>query len=109
MPSADCHLRIGDDAAPGFQDVRSAFPRGCDVTAKRKLKVVRIEDRELEGHRAEIIADVKKMVEKYRKIFDWDVPDIDQAEADRLILLEMRKALGELDANIRDNRSANIK
>jgi hypothetical protein len=59
--------------------------------------VARIEERELEGHRAEIIDDVKKMVEKYRKIFDWDVPDIDQASADKLILSEVRKALGELE------------
>jgi hypothetical protein len=59
--------------------------------------VARIEERELEGHRAEIIADVGKMVEKYRKIFDWDVPDIDQAAADKLILSEVRKALGELE------------
>ena len=59
--------------------------------------MVSIEERELEGHRAEIIADVKKMVEKYRKIFDWDVPDIDQAAADRLIVSEVRKALGELE------------
>ena len=59
--------------------------------------MARIEERELEGHRAEIIADVGKMVEKYRKIFDWDVPDIDQAAADKLILSEVRKALGELE------------
>ena len=56
-----------------------------------------IEERELEGHRADIIADVRKLVEKYRKIFDWDVPDIDQAAADKLILSEVRKALGELE------------
>ena len=59
--------------------------------------MARIEERELEGHRAEIIADVGKMVEKYRKIFDWDVPDIDQAAADKLILSEVRKALSELE------------
>jgi hypothetical protein len=64
------------------------------------LKVARIEERELEGHRDEIIADVKKMVEKYRKIFDWDVPDIDQAAADRLILSEVRKALGDLEKEL---------
>jgi hypothetical protein len=62
--------------------------------------VARIEERELEGHRAEIIADVEKMVEKYRKIFDWDVPDIDQAAADRLILLEVHKALDELEKKL---------
>lgn len=59
--------------------------------------MARIEERELEGHRADIIADVRKLVEKYRKIFDWDVPDIDQAAADKLILSEVRKALGELE------------
>ena len=59
--------------------------------------MVKIEERELEGHRDAIIADVKKLVEKYRAIFDWDVPDIDQAAADRLILSEVRKALDELE------------
>ena len=48
--------------------------------------MVKIEERELEGHRDAIIADVKKLVEKYRAIFDWDVPDIDQTVADKLIL-----------------------
>ena len=62
--------------------------------------MARIEERELEGHLDEIIADVKKMVEKYRKIFDWDVPDIDQAAADRLILSEVRKALGDLEKEL---------
>jgi vacuolar-type H+-ATPase subunit E/Vma4 len=64
------------------------------------LEVARIEERELEGHRAEIVADVENMIEKYRKIFDWDVPDIDQAAADRLILSEVRRALGELEKKL---------
>jgi hypothetical protein len=59
--------------------------------------VAKIEERELEGHRAQIIADVKKLVEKYRAIFDWDVPDIDQTAADKLILMQIRKALDELE------------
>ena len=59
--------------------------------------MAQIEHKELEAHRDEIIADVKKLVEKYRKIFDWDVPDIDQAVADMLIVLEVRKALDELE------------
>jgi len=56
-----------------------------------------MEEKELEGHREELVADVKKLVEKYRAIFDWDVPDIDQSSADKLILMEVRKALGELE------------
>lgn len=59
--------------------------------------MVKIEERELEGHRDAIIADVKQLVEKYRAIFDWDVPDIDQTIADKLILMEMRKVLNELE------------
>ena len=56
-----------------------------------------IEQMELEGHRSEIIADVKSLVEKYRAIFDWDVPEIDQDVADKLILVEMRKALDDIE------------
>lgn len=62
--------------------------------------MAKIEEKELEGHRAQIIADVKKLVEKYRAIFDWDVPDIDQNAADKLILTEIRKALDELEQKL---------
>lgn len=59
--------------------------------------MAKIEEKELEGHRDQIIADVKELVEKYRAIFDWDVPDIDQTVADKLILTEVRKALNEIE------------
>ena len=59
--------------------------------------MAKIEERELEAHRDEISADLKKLVEKYRAIFDWDVPDIDQTVADKLIVTEVRKALNELE------------
>jgi hypothetical protein len=59
--------------------------------------MAKIEEIELEGHRSQIIADVKSLVEKYRAIFDWDVPEIDQGVADKLILVEMRKALDDIE------------
>ncbi len=59
-----------------------------------------IEQKELEGHRDQIDADVKKLVEKYRAIFDWDVPDIDQAAADKLILTEVRRAVDALERKL---------
>ena len=62
--------------------------------------MVKIEQTELDGHRDEIIADVEQLVEKYRAIFDWDVPDIDQTVADKLILGEVRKALDELEKKL---------
>ncbi len=57
----------------------------------------KIEQLELDVHRSQIIADVKSLVEKYRVIFDWDVPEIDQNIADRLILVAIRKALADLE------------
>ncbi|MDO8931808.1 MAG: hypothetical protein Q7U97_05380 [Rhodocyclaceae bacterium] len=59
-----------------------------------------IEQLELDGHRHEIVADVRALVERYRAIFDWDVPDIDQQAADKLILAEMRKAFGAIESEL---------
>lgn len=60
----------------------------------------KLEDVELARHRDQIVADVRKLVDKYRAIFDWDVPDIDQVAADRLILAEIGKALGEINKTL---------
>jgi len=59
--------------------------------------MAKMEQLELEAHRSGIIADVKNLVEKYRAIFDWDVPDIDQGFADKLIVVEIRKALDDIE------------
>jgi hypothetical protein len=59
-----------------------------------------IEQVELERHRGALAADVRNLVEKYRAIFDWDVPDIDQNAADKLILGEIRKALDEIEKKL---------
>lgn len=60
----------------------------------------KMEQLELEAHRSGIIKDVKKLVEKYRAIFDWDVPDIDQSLADRLIIVEVRNALDDIEKGL---------
>ncbi|NTV10419.1 MAG: hypothetical protein HGA47_06540 [Zoogloea sp.] len=62
--------------------------------------MARMEQMELENHRDDIIADVERVVEKYRSIFDWDVPEIDQNLADKLILVEVRKALDALEKKL---------
>ena len=56
----------------------------------------KLEQFEIEAHRGEIVRDVRHLVEKYRAVFDWDVPDIDQAAADRLILTEVVTAVNAL-------------
>ncbi|MBU2964120.1 hypothetical protein Q4508_08125 [Amphritea sp. 2_MG-2023] len=55
-----------------------------------------IEELELSAHRDDIIKDVKDLIEKYRSIFEWDVPEIDEKLADTLILNEVRKALDDV-------------
>jgi hypothetical protein len=58
------------------------------------------EQMELDAHRSQIIADVKSLVEKYRSIFDWDIPEIDQNIADKLILAAIRKSLDDIEKDL---------
>ena len=51
---------------------------------------------ELERRRVRLVADLRALVESYRAIFDWDVPDIDQRVADALILDAFDQALKEI-------------
>jgi hypothetical protein len=59
-----------------------------------------LEQVELARDRGRLVGEVKKLVDRYRAIFDWDVPDIDQRAADRLILGEIRKAVDELEKKL---------
>jgi hypothetical protein len=59
----------------------------------------KMEQLELEAHRSEIDADMRSLVEKYRRVFGWDIPEIDQQAADKLILAAMRKALDDIQHN----------
>jgi hypothetical protein len=62
--------------------------------------MAKIEEIELDAHRSQIIADMKSLVEKYRAIFGWDVPDIDQKAADKLILAAIRKELDNIEKQL---------
>jgi hypothetical protein len=62
--------------------------------------MARIEIIKMDAHREQLVSDVKKLVEKYRSIFGWDVPDNDQAFSDSLILTAIRQALDDIDANL---------
>jgi hypothetical protein len=70
------------------------------LNIKETIAVENIEQIELEAHRSQIIADVKSLVEKYRSIFDWDIPDIDQNRADKLILTAIRDCLDEIERDL---------
>ena len=57
-----------------------------------------MEQLEMNANSAQLKADVKDLVEKYRSIFDWDVPEVDEAFSDRLILKALRQALDDVEA-----------
>lgn len=55
-----------------------------------------MEQLEIEAHRSEIVADMRKLYEKYRAIFGWDIPEIDQKAANELILSAMHTAVDKI-------------
>jgi hypothetical protein len=89
-PNAQSRLRATRYYAASKESPQT---KGRDVVA-------RIEEVELNEQRGAIRADLQKLVEKYRAIFDWNVPDIDQPAADKLILKELRNALDDLERTI---------
>ena len=59
-----------------------------------------IETLELDAHRQQLISDVGRLVEKYRTIFGWDVPELDQTFSDQLILSAIRQALDDIETKL---------
>ena len=55
-----------------------------------------MEQVELDRHRSDIVADMRNLFDKYRTIFDWDIPEVDQQAADKLILAAMHSALDDI-------------
>jgi hypothetical protein len=56
-----------------------------------------IEALEMDAHRVQLNSDVRHLVDEYRAIFGWDVPEVDEALSQRLIVKAIRQALGELE------------
>ena len=56
-----------------------------------------LERLELEAHREQLEADVRRLVEKYLAISEWDVPEIDEPLASRLIITAVRQALDRVE------------
>ena len=59
--------------------------------------MAQIEELEMDAHRAQLNSDVRHLVDKYRAIFGWDVPEVDEALSQRLIVKAIRQALDELE------------
>lgn len=59
--------------------------------------ISKIEEIEMAAHRAELSADLERLFTKYRAIFGWDIPEVDVAHSDRLILESLRSALDDIE------------
>jgi hypothetical protein len=62
--------------------------------------MAQMEQIELARHKSEILADMNKLIDRWRSIFDWDVPEIDQTYADKLIIDEARTALDQIERDL---------
>ena len=60
--------------------------------------MAKIEELELDAHREQLKSDVRSLVNKYRAIFGWDVPEIDEALSDLLIFQALHRPLDEMQA-----------
>lgn len=65
--------------------------------------MARIEELELDAHRKQLNSDLKALMKKYRSIFEWDVPDVDQRHADRLIVAAIREALDGVENTLAES------
>ena len=59
--------------------------------------MAQIEELEMDAHRAQLNADLRRLVDKYRAIFGWDVPEVDEALSERLIIDSLRRALDGIE------------
>lgn len=59
--------------------------------------MAQIEELEMDAHRAPLEADLRRLVDKYRAIFGWDVPEVDEALSERLIIDALRRALDDIE------------
>ena len=58
--------------------------------------MAQIEELEMDAHLAHLNADVRHLVDKYRAIFGWDVPEVDETLSQQLIVKAMRQALDDV-------------
>lgn len=65
--------------------------------------MAKMEQLELDAHREQLTSDVKRLVEKYRSIFEWDIPGIDELASDKLILGAIRQALDAVESSLTDS------
>ncbi len=52
---------------------------------------------EIDRYHKRIVKDMKHLIERYREIMAWDIPENDPVEADKLIFKAVHEALDEIE------------
>jgi len=52
---------------------------------------------EIERYHKRIVKDMRHLIERYREIMAWDIPENDPVEADKLIFKAVHAALDEIE------------
>ena len=52
---------------------------------------------EIERYHKRIVKDMRHLIERYREIMAWDIPENDPVEADKLIFKAVHEALDEIE------------
>lgn len=58
-----------------------------------------LEQVEIERYRRELDHDVQHLVKKYCRIMSWEVPEMDEQAASKLIFKALRDALADAEKN----------
>jgi hypothetical protein len=56
-----------------------------------------LEQVEIHRYRSELEHDVRHLVKKYCRIMSWEVPELDEAAAGKLIFRALRQALDDVE------------
>ncbi|MGD2019425.1 MAG: hypothetical protein PVJ47_00095 [Thiohalocapsa sp.] len=56
-----------------------------------------LEQVEINRYRRELEHDVRHLVKKYCRIMSWEVPELNESEAGKLIFMALRQALDEVE------------
>jgi hypothetical protein len=56
-----------------------------------------LEELEITRYQNELVHDVRHLVKKYCRIMAWEVPELDEAAARRLIFDALKRALAEAE------------
>lgn len=57
-----------------------------------------IQEVEVNRYHARIVKDMRHLIERYREIMAWDIPENEPVEADRLIFKAIREALDKIES-----------